>query len=47
MLIEAVICIVIIIGIFGLEYYTQGFTEKTVNEVTGIFNKIEENILTY
>ena len=44
MLKEAVICIVIIIGIFGLEYYTQGFTEKTVNEVTDIFDKIEENI---
>ena len=44
MLKEAVICIVIIIGIFGLEYYTQSFTEKTVSEVTNIFNKIEDNI---
>ena len=38
MLKEAVICIVIIIGIFGLELYTQGFTEKTVNEVTEVFD---------
>ena len=44
MLKETVICIVIIMGILGLEYYTQGFTEKTVNEVTEIFDKIEENI---
>ena len=44
MLKETIICVVIIIGIFGLEYYTQGFTEKTVNEVTEVFDKIEENI---
>jgi len=44
MLKEAVICIVIVIGIFGLEIYTQNFTEKTVGEITGIFDKIEENI---
>lgn len=44
MLKEAVISIVIVIGIFGLEYYTQGFTEKAVNEVTELFDKIEENI---
>ena len=44
MLKETIICVIIIIGIFGLEYYTQGFTEKTVNEVTEVFDKIEENI---
>jgi len=44
MLKETVICIVIVMGIFGLEYYTQGFTEKTVNEITEIFDKIEDNI---
>lgn len=44
MLKETIICVVIVIGIFGLEYYTQGFTEKTVNEVTDVFDKIEENI---
>ena len=44
MLKEAIICIVIIIGILGLEFYTQNFTSKTVNEITGIFDKIEENI---
>ena len=44
MLKETVICIVIIIGIFGLEIYTQNFTEKSVNEVTEIFDKIEDNI---
>lgn len=44
MLKETIICVVIVMGIFGLEYYTQGFTKKTVNEVTEIFDKIEENI---
>lgn len=44
MLKEIIICVVIVVGIFGLEYYTQGFTEKTVNEVTDIFDKLEENI---
>lgn len=44
MLKEAVICIVIVSGIFGLEFFTQNFTEKAVNEVTDIFDKIEENI---
>lgn len=44
MLKETIICIVIVIGIFGLEFYTQNFTAKTVNEITGIFSRIEENI---
>jgi len=44
MLKEAIICIVIVIGILGLEFYTQNFTQKTVNEITGIFKNIEENI---
>ena len=44
MLKEAVICVVIIIGIFGLEIYTQNFTSKSVNEITEIFSNIEENI---
>ena len=39
---EAVICIVIIIGILGLEFYTQNFTSKSVREITEIFDKIEE-----
>ena len=44
MLKEAVICIVIIIGILGLEFYTQNFTSKSVKEITEVFNKIEEKI---
>ena len=44
MLKEAIICIIIIIGILGLEYYTQNFTLKAVNEITEIFDKIEERI---
>ena len=44
MLKELIICVIIIIGIVGLELFTQNFTEKTVGEITGIFDKIEENI---
>ena len=44
MLKEAIICIVIIIGIFGLEFYTQNFTSKSVKEITEIFDKIEERL---
>lgn len=44
MLKETVICIIIVIGIFGLELFTQNFTEKTVSEVTGIFARLKENI---
>ena len=44
MLKEAIICIVIIIGILGLEFYTQNFTSKSVSEITEIFDKIEEKL---
>ena len=42
---EVVICIVIAIGIFGLEMFTQKFTSKTVSEITEMFSKIEESIV--
>jgi len=44
MLKESIICIIIIIGILGLEFYTQNFTKKTVNEITEIFSKIKDEI---
>ena len=44
MLKEAIICIIIVITIVGLDIYTQNFTSESVKEITGIFNKIEENI---
>ena len=44
MLKEIIICIVIILGIFGLEFFTQNYTQKAVNEITGIFKNIEDNI---
>lgn len=44
MLKEAIICIVIVIAIFGLEFYTQNFTQKSVSEITEMFEKIEEKI---
>ena len=42
---ETVICIIIVIGIIGLELLTQNFTEKTVKEITEIFSKIENEIV--
>ena len=42
---ETVICIIIVIGIIGLELLTQNFTEKTVKEITGSFSKIENEIM--
>ena len=44
MLKEAVISLVIVSGIFGLEFFTQNYTQKAVNEITGIFKNIEDNI---
>ena len=44
MLKEAMICIVIVIGIIGLEIFTQNFTSKTVREITEMFSKVEESI---
>ena len=41
---EAVICIIIVLGILGLEFFAQNFTKQAVEEVTGIFDEIEENI---
>ena len=44
MLKETIICVIIVISIIGLEIFTQNFTEKTVREITEIFEKIEKNI---
>ena len=41
---EALICVIIIISIVGLEIFTQNFTKKTVKEITGSFSKIKEYI---
>jgi len=41
---EAIICIIIVIGILSLEFYTQKFTEKSVKKITGEFLKIKESI---
>ena len=42
---ETVICIIIVIGIIGLELLTQNFTEKTVKEIREAFSKIENEIV--
>ena len=42
---ETVICIIIVIGIIGLEIFTQNFTKKTVKEITESFSKIENEIV--
>ena len=42
---ETLICIIIVIGIIGLELLTQNFTEKTVQEIRETFSKIENEIV--
>lgn len=42
---ETVICIIIVIGIIGLELFTQNFTGKTVKKITESFSKIENEIV--
>lgn len=42
---ETVICIVIVVGIFTLDIFTQNFTRNTVSEVTTIFSDLKGNIL--
>ena len=44
MLKEIIICIIIIVSIFGLEIFTQNFTKKTVEEITNMFSVIDEAI---
>lgn len=41
---ELIISIVIIISIFALNYITQGYTDKTVNEVKEHLNSIKEEL---
>ena len=41
---EMVICIIIIVSIISLDLFTQNFTEKTVEEVNGMFDSLKENI---
>lgn len=42
---ETLICIVIVIGIFTLDIFTQNFTKNTVSEVTKIFADLKGDIL--
>lgn len=41
---ELIISIVIVISIFALNYITQGYTDKTVNEVKEHLNSIKEEL---
>ena len=42
---ETVICIIIVVGIFTLDIFTQNFTKTTVSEVSKIFEELKDNIL--
>lgn len=42
---ETVICIAIVIVIFGLDMFTQNFTKKTVEDVTLLFANLKNDIL--
>ena len=43
---EAVICIIIVGIIFGLEMFTQNFTKETVSEITETMSHLKDAILT-
>ena len=38
---ETVICIVIVVVIFSLDLFTQGYTNKTTDEITGLFTELK------
>lgn len=42
---ELIICIVIVISIFALNYITQTYTDKTVNEVKEHLESIKEELV--
>lgn len=42
---ETVICVIIILIIFGLEILTQNFTKETVSEITEMMIAVKESIL--
>ena len=41
---EMIICVIIIISIISLDVFTQKLTERTVYEVTLMFDSLKENI---
>lgn len=42
---ELIICIVIVISIFALNYITQTYTDKTINEVKEHLESIKEELI--
>ena len=45
MLKETIICIIIIVTIFGLDIFTQHYTEKTVSDITELLSELKMEIL--
>ncbi len=43
---ELVICIVIIVSIFSLDMFTQGYTNRSVEEISKKIEELEQNITT-
>ena len=41
---EAVICVIIVTFIFGLEIFTQNFTKETVSQMTGTLTSLKDAI---
>ena len=42
---ETVICIIIVVTIFSLDIFTQGYTKKATAEITQIFTDLKRDIL--
>lgn len=45
MLKETIICIIIVIAIFSLDIFTQGYTETTTQEITSMMSELRDTIL--
>lgn len=45
MLKETIICIIIVIAIFSLDIFTQGYTENTTSEITNMMVELRDTIL--
>lgn len=45
MLKETIICIIIVIAIFSLDIFTQGYTETTTQEITNMMSELRDTIL--
>ena len=42
---ETIICVIIVVLIFSLDIFTQGYTQRATSEITQIFKELKEEML--